>query len=169
MLYFAYGSNMPTARLTARVPSAVHVDIGYLHCHTLCFHKVSVDGSGKCDAFHTGDRKDCIIGVIYRIAPAHKNELDRIEGLGWGYAEKEVTLKTPAAGKIRAFTYCAIKIDPGKKPYSWYIHHVVSGARENNLPQEYIEKILTIEAIEDPDPKRAERELKIYKSRRPCP
>lgn len=162
MLYFAYGSNMPSARLLARVPSAEHVGTGHLYCHTLCFHKVSVDGSGKCDAFHTGEQCDYVIGVIYRINPIHKDELDRIEGLGWGYEEREVTVKTAAGEEITAFTYCAIKIDPDKKPYLWYKHHVVTGAQEHDLPKEYIDAIRTVETTEDPDPQRAEKELKIH-------
>jgi hypothetical protein len=50
-LYFAYGSNMLTRRLTlpARAPSAVCAGTGYVECHRLAFDKVSRDGSGKAD------------------------------------------------------------------------------------------------------------------------
>ena len=167
MLYFAYGSNMPEARLLARVPSAVKVETATLYCHRLCFHKVSVDGSGKCDALCSEEECDCVIGVVYRIDPIHKPELDRIENLCWGYEERQVTVVTAAGEKIAAFTYCAIKIDPARKPYTWYKHHVLTGAREHGLPPKYIARIEAIKAIEDPDPARAERELLIYKTGRP--
>src|SRR5438128_1900656 len=49
MLYFAYGSNMLTQRLKARVPSASPKTVAVLFDHGLRFHKRSQDGSGKCD------------------------------------------------------------------------------------------------------------------------
>lgn len=51
ILYFAYGSNMSSARLRARVPSCRPIGIAFLPGHELRFHKRSKDGSGKCDAF----------------------------------------------------------------------------------------------------------------------
>lgn len=49
-LNFAYGSNMLTDRLRERVPSARPVAVARLAGHSLRWHKVSIDGSGKCDA-----------------------------------------------------------------------------------------------------------------------
>jgi hypothetical protein len=38
------------------------------------------------------------------------------------------------------------------KPYAWYVNHVLVGARETLLPEDYIQKkIAAIEAIEDAD------------------
>jgi gamma-glutamylcyclotransferase len=53
MYYFAYGSNMSLSRLRERVPSAEAVGCFSLNGHDLRFHKLSKDGSGKCDAFFT--------------------------------------------------------------------------------------------------------------------
>ena len=50
MLYFAYGSNLSSARMAARVPSARVVARAQLPGHALRFHKVGRDGSAKCDA-----------------------------------------------------------------------------------------------------------------------
>jgi hypothetical protein len=49
--YFAYGSNMETARLRERMPSAKPLGVAKLSGHELRFHKRSKDGSGKCNAF----------------------------------------------------------------------------------------------------------------------
>ena len=46
---FAYGSNMPSARLRGRCPSARAIGIAELRGHELRWHKRSKDGSGKCD------------------------------------------------------------------------------------------------------------------------
>jgi hypothetical protein len=51
MLYFAYGSNMRSARLRERVPSARYFATGKIQGYKLAFHKRSKqDGSGKADA-----------------------------------------------------------------------------------------------------------------------
>lgn len=44
---FAYGSNMPTARIRARCPSAVAMGVAELRGYELRWHKISNDGSGK--------------------------------------------------------------------------------------------------------------------------
>lgn len=160
MIYFAYGSNMSRARLIKRVPSALQRTTGYLYGHELAFHKISVDGSGKCDAFKTKNNDDYIFGVLYQIDTAHRSILDKIEGPG--YAAKDVTIKTLSNHEITAFTYYANKIDSDLKPYHWYKHHVLLGAKENNLPEKYIEKIDSVNSVDDHDNERAEKELSIY-------
>ncbi len=163
MLYFAYGSNMSAARLTARVPSASALETGLLYEHTLAFHKIGrKDGTGKCDAHHTGAPSDYLLGVIYRIDPDQRSSLDRIEGLGNGYTTKDVTVISVSNKEIKAFTYIATNINNDLKPFHWYKHHVVHGARENNLPSDYIERILLVESIDDPDQDRVKSELSIY-------
>jgi len=60
ILYFAYGSNMLSARLQERAPSATAIAIGKISGHRLCWHKRSRDGSGKCDAEVSENVKDCV-------------------------------------------------------------------------------------------------------------
>ncbi len=163
MLYFAYGSNMSAARLKERVPSASALETGLLYEHKLAFHKAGrKDGTGKCDAHHTGATSDYMIGVIFRIDPDHRSSLDRIEGLGNGYTTKDVTIMSLSDQEIKAFTYIATNVNKDLKPFHWYKHHVLYGARENNLPSDYIERILLVESIDDPDLDREKRELSIY-------
>ena len=66
IVYFAYGSNMLTARLRERTPSATPIGIGRLTGHVLSWDKRSrADGSGKCDAEATGHERDVIWGVLF--------------------------------------------------------------------------------------------------------
>ncbi|MEN8262895.1 MAG: gamma-glutamylcyclotransferase family protein [Nitrospirota bacterium] len=163
MLYFAYGSNMSIARLKKRVPSASALETGLLYEHTLAFHKIGrKDGTGKCNAHHTGAPSDYLMGVIYRIDPDQRNSLDRIEGLGNGYTTKDVTVMSVSNKEIKALTYIATNINNDLKPFHWYKHHVLYGARENKLPSDYIEGIISVESIDDPKPDRVKRELSIY-------
>lgn len=163
MLYFAYGSNMSTPRLTDRVPSARVVAVARLYKHRLRFHKKSKDNSGKCDAKCTGDDTDIVYGVVFEISAEEKPELDRKEGLRNGYDEKSVSIYTHDGNVLNAVTYYATNTDPKLKPYEWYKEHVVRGAREHGLPAEYISTIAAVEAMPDTDSSRHERELSIYR------
>lgn len=162
MLYFSYGSNMSVKRLLERVPSASKVGTGVLKGHELRFHKVSKkDGSAKCDAFLTGDIEHFIYGVIYDIDESDKPELDMAEGLNHGYDEKDVLIEF-AGDSINAFTYYATKIDSTLKPLHWYKEHVLRGAREHQLPEQYIQLIELVESIPDLNIARHENEIAIY-------
>ena len=162
MLCFTYGSNMSRARLQARVPSARFMGVATLKKHRLRFHKKANDGSAKCDAEKTGNPQDQVIGVIYEIADDEKPDLDRHEALGFGYEQKLVELET-AWGHAQAWMYYATRLSSTLKPYDWYKKHVLVGARENGLPADYIAGIEAIEARDDPDTGRSQRELAIYR------
>lgn len=163
MYYFAYGSNMSLSRLRERVPSAEAVGCFSLNGHDLRFHKLSKDGSGKCDAFFTSDSGNTIYGVLFKIASSEKPALDQAEGLGYGYDEKEVTVTAHDSSSITATTYVATKIDEKLKPYSWYVNHVLVGANEASLPLSYIAtKINSVEAVEDNDRARDAKQRAIH-------
>ena len=166
MNYFAYGSNMSLRRLQQRVPQARRLSTATLAGYRLCFHKIGRDGSAKCDAFYTGVRADLLHGVLYHIEPADKLELDRIEGLGAGYDEREVTvaaLATRAAPDgVSALTYVATHIDASLSPFGWYKQHVLVGAREAGLPASYIETIASHPHRDDHDRGRHQREIAIH-------
>ena len=163
MKYFAYGSNMSTSRVQERVPSAKRIGLYFLERHDLRFHKISdKDGSGKCDAYFTDKADDIVIGTLFEIISDEKTNLDKAEGLGVGYNEKEVVLKSQEGDEVKAVTYYATKIDKSLKPYSWYLNHVLVGAKESELPIDYIEKIQEMESTQDKDTNRDGRERAIH-------
>ncbi len=165
MLYFAYGSNMSSARLKARTRSATSIVVASLAGHDLRFHKKSKDGSGKCDAFHTGDEAHELMGVLYELSRSEIDVLDEIEGVGVGYEKKEVTvLSVECGGERKAFTYYATHIDAALKPFCWYKTHVVMGAKEHGLPLDYMDRIGRVDFIVDKNEYRRESEMRIYAS-----
>jgi gamma-glutamylcyclotransferase (GGCT)/AIG2-like uncharacterized protein YtfP len=89
ILYFAYGSNMSSRRLKNRVESANVISTGILEKYKLKFHKISEDGSGKCDAFFTDNPTDNIYGVIYSINEKDLDKLDIFEARGHGYEKNQ--------------------------------------------------------------------------------
>ena len=161
MYYFAYGSNMSTPRLTARI-KATKIGIGKLTGYQLRFHKIGKnDGTGKCDSYFTDNHHDYILGVVYEIAEHDKVILDKIEGVGNGYISKEVIVETEE-GMMQAMVYVATDIDDTLTPLDWYKEHVLYGARENHLDAVYVDGIERVPACRDADSKRRERELGIY-------
>jgi len=138
-LYFAYGSNMLTARLRARTPSARPVATGWIDGRRLAFHKLGADGSGKCDiAPAPPDAR--VHGVLFEVARAEEPALDRVEGLGWGYRKDTIVVAT-ADGDVEASTYLATRIRDGIRPFCWYHGFVVAGAEEHLLPDDYVAEI----------------------------
>jgi cation transport regulator ChaC len=160
VVYFAYGSNMSTALLCERVPSCKPLGIVSLPGHAIRFHKRSVDKSGKCNAFATGN-DNSVIGVLFSFDPAERAKLDEAEGVGRGYEHAMVTVINEKGRRRKVLTYLATPeyIDDNLKPYGWYKDFVLAGGREHGLPPEYIaEYIQSVEAIEDPNKKRHKKQ-----------
>ena len=152
-LYFAYGSNMLTGRLSARTPSAVPLATAYAEGYRLTFDKVSTDGSGKCDIEATGNPADRVWGVLFRIATAEAADLDDAEGVGHGYRKGELEVMA-ATARTRATAYFATEKDPKRLRYHWYKAFVVAGATEHALPPEYIASLKNVASLQDPDASR---------------
>lgn len=168
MLIFAYGSNMCRPRMRERVPSAELVDIGAVAGFDLRFHKRSVDGSGKADAFATGDRQHVVWGVTWRIDPVHKPILDDCESLGVGYDCEMVTVHTQSQGSLPALAYLARAevLDPTLRPYHWYKQFVVSGATQHALPDDYVASLHGVTSIDDPEPERHQQHVRLLRDLR---
>lgn len=167
--YFAYGSNMLSARLRAkdRAPSAQATGTGYVIGRVLTFDKAGADNSGKCDIPATGRNEDRVFGVTYDIAPSDRAALDRVEELGWGYRDELLTVLTPS-GPVQALAYIATRKKPGIRPYHWYKALTIAGAIEHGLPASYIRRLGEFESMEDPDPERSRlHEALVYPANRP--
>lgn len=155
---------MSLPRLKERVPSAERIGMFTLFEHSLRFHKWSEnDGSAKCDALFTGNPDDYIIGALFEIPGHEKGALDQAEGLGFGYQEKRVTVTNAEGHSLEAFTYYATNTDPSLLPYSWYLDHVIYGAREIGVPADYLDAVSATKSREDPDRERDARERAIYR------
>lgn len=163
MIYFAYGSNMSLLRLRERAPDAQRIAACTLTEHELRFHKVSPDGSAKCDSFYTGNSDDLVLGAVYELGEASERVLDQVEGLGRGYDKKQVRVVDNTGLEYEAFTYYATLIDPQLLPYGWYLEHVLIGARELALPDSYLRRIEAVGFIEDQDLEREARQLALYR------
>ncbi|NKB33970.1 MAG: gamma-glutamylcyclotransferase [Pseudomonadales bacterium] len=163
MLYFAYGSNMSTPRLGERVSISSTVGVATLFDHTLRFQKVSVDGSAKCDIEERPESDAEVHGVVFELPDPEIEVLNEVEGLGNGYDSKIVSVSLFDGQVVEALTYWATIIDKNLKPYHWYKHHVLYGAKEASLPNSYVSDIEAIVSVDDPQPDREHKQMLIYR------
>lgn len=160
IITFAYGSNMPTARIQARCPSAVAMGVAELRGYELRWHKISNDGSGKADIVQSNAEGASVFGVLYRISLDDKAALDSAEGLGHGYKEVQVVvLHKDAEATVTA--YKATNIDSKLQPFTWYKALAAFGAKEHALPEAYITQIEAVLAITDPDQTRHDQNMRL--------
>lgn len=161
-LYFAYGSNMSLRRLrhAQRAPSAHPLGTARLAAHRLVFDKHGRDGSAKADCEPTGDAAHAVLGGLFVIDAVHRTALDRVES---GYTPTVVEVLADG-GPVHALTYVAGDRHAGLLPFTWYLRHVLEGARELALPTTYLCAIEQIETRDDHDAARAVRELALYSS-----
>ena len=160
--YFAFGSNLSSPRLLQRLPNVRVSCVATLNRHQLCWRKNDHGQSGKCDIEFTDDPTHQVFGVIYQMTHDEQRQLDRYESEGFGYQRKIVEVLTVGGEAIEAFTYYALDILEGQRPFHWYKEHVLRGALEHEFPAEYVDGIRATESIDDHDPLRVQKELAIY-------
>ena len=151
--YLAYGSNLHPHRLQNRVPSARLTGVVELEGMKLEFYKRSKDGSGKCTMVDSVD--SAVFTAVFTIDKKELPELDRVEGVGFGYEHKKLPLRIK--GKIiEAITYIASGsyMDRQLKPYHWYKNFVVEGASYLSFPAAYLDFLNGFESVQDQNEKR---------------
>lgn len=144
MRYAAYGSNLHPLRLLDRLPSARLLGTGHLQDWSLRFHKRSTDASGKCSVFAGNEG---VHFAIFDISEDDKLALDRIEGVGNGYAA--TTLNIPSFGDCATYVAEPAYVDETLLPYDWYREFVLAGAEHHGFPADYVARIASVPAITD--------------------
>lgn len=150
MVYFAYGSNMLTARMVSRCPGAKETGSAWLAGYVLRFDKGSNDGSGKGNLYLTSDPHDIVYGVLFDVPRSQLCDLDQAEK---GYDRKLVRVEVLNSKPVDAETYIAqeANLDPDAMPYDWYMALLITGALSHDLPQTYVDSFRAVKARPDPD------------------
>jgi hypothetical protein len=142
--YFAYGSNMATQRLRARVPSARRVAVARLPGFRFVLNKRSRDGSAKANL--TQDPAGAVWGVLWSLDAAEWLRLDACEG---GYERVPVEVVTRSGETPGAMTYLSTRLAAEPVAYTWYRALLVAAAREHGLPAEWIAALEALPARPD--------------------
>lgn len=137
-LYFAYGSNMSTARMQERIPRAEPLGAARLEGHRLVCNKRGKDGTGKANL--VASEGHVAWGVLFAgLAADDWNRLDRFE---WGYERTVGRVSTHAAEPVEARLYLALAPETFEiPPFDWYRDHCLNGAREHALPAPVVRQI----------------------------
>ena len=140
-LYFAYGSNMASARLRERAPSARALGVALLPGYAWRCNKPSADGTARANLVAASDAETW--GVLYEIHPRDWEALDRAGG---GYERIVIDVLRDGVRGV-AETYIAGGVADAGSPAPWYLGLVAAGAREHALPAAWID---SIEALAPP-------------------
>jgi hypothetical protein len=144
--YFAYGSNLSRAIFVDRRgmrPTAARPAM--LQGHRLCFD-IPIGSGERAVANLAADADAFVWGVAYAITADEFDRLDRTEGVHLNvYRRLEVDLSGVDEMPVAAFTYRSAISVPGRKPSARYMNLLLTGAREHNLPVDYIRYLQGIE------------------------
>ena len=150
-LYFGYGSNMLSARLIARTPSAVAHRTGYVMGRRLTFNKMSDDRSGKCDVELTGNVADHVEGVLFWIDRATRRRWMMPKRSAVGTTKRSWRSSPPTAPSGRMlYVATAGSTDVARRPYHWYKALVIAGAIQHALSAMYIDALRAVPSLRDP-------------------
>lgn len=148
-LYFAYGSNLLTARLQRRCDAADPVGIAYANDRMIDFSKLSNDGSGKATLRRAPNRRTP--GMLFEIPIAQRHALDRVEGYPDHYDRSNTFPVRRSDGQsVQAVTYLARSPVPNLNAYDWYLALVIAGALEHGLDADHIAALRGENWILDP-------------------
>lgn len=129
VFYFAYGSNMNPARMTARGLGWQAACAASLPRHGLRFNKRAADRPNCAYANIVFAPSETVEGVLYELVGASEvAKLDDFEGTPRLYS-REIFLLQTAEGVIPAWVYVAnpAVIEHGLLPEAWYMQHVLAG------------------------------------------
>ena len=132
--YFAFGSNLPLARLRERAPSTRVLGAARLEGFCLRLDKRSVDGSGKVNLAR--DASTFVWGVVFQLA---STEMAALDGFEPGYARISVSVSLRSGGLREAQTFLSEQREQGLRAAPWYKALILAGAREHALPGDWIE------------------------------
>ncbi|WP_018076056.1 gamma-glutamylcyclotransferase family protein [Novosphingobium nitrogenifigens] len=144
-LYFAYGSNMLPARLLGRCPSAKALGLGVARAWNLEFSKASQDGSGK--ATLVAAPNSAIPGVIFEIDLSEREQLDRHEGVGFGYKRDDDFVVEGST--VTTSSYLGTSLDQALRPFDWYLATVIAGAEHHQLDADHVAALRSTLFVDD--------------------
>ncbi len=127
--YFAYGSNMNSARVEKREMPFLEYHSGVLHDFVLRFNKRSAKYPGAASANVVAAPGEMVQGVLYRLPAPHSIEMmDPFEGYPVRYDRQRLPVLY-GDDVCHAWVYLANAdyIAEGLMPARWYLEHLLAG------------------------------------------
>ena len=137
-LYIAYGSNLNTAQMKMRCPTAKPIAKSWLHDHRLVFQGYPYGAHANV----IPEEGQEVPVVVWEISPRDEKALDRYEGVAGGYYTKEYMTVEVAGEMEEALIYIMTPHGYGI-PTDMYLHTIAEGYRDFRLPIDYLNKAVT--------------------------
>jgi len=143
--YFAYGSNLSRAQMEDRTGPIREERRARLDGYRLAFNKRGSDSTAKANIEPSPGKT--VWGIVYRCSPDALCDLDTYEGVAGGhYVRQAIRVRLDGGGELEAVTYVAGKafIDNSLTPSPDYLRTILEGAREHDLPDDYIRSVASL-------------------------
>ena len=141
-LLFAYGSNLAASEMEAWCPEARFAGLARLPDHRLALNRRSIRwGGGAVDVVPAPGEE--VWGGLYDVPDGTLDRLDAKEGEGWAYRRIAVPVEAEDGRRLEAEAYEVIHKEPQEVlPTPEYAALLLRGARERELPEEYVARLL---------------------------
>ncbi len=140
MYYFAYGSNMNQEQMKKRCPNSRFIKRAYLEGYRFVYDGYSSTRKGAV-ANIIEKEGSLVWGALYEITQDELSELDKWEGYPKAYDRYKILVKDDQGKEYKAWVYLRDPKEPGQ-PSEEYRKRVYEGAKQCNLPDEYIKKYI---------------------------
>jgi cation transport regulator ChaC len=162
-LVFQYGSNCSESQINS--DERLRGDAKFISiAETLGSFELAFDvwsrhrGCAAADIVSRAHGK--VWGVLYEV-PDHlvgretarnsgRKSLDAVEGEGRTYKREKIRVRRDNGDVVTAFTYRAIRPQPGLKTNREYVRYIVTGLRDHGVNEEYISEVKRIAAANNP-------------------
>ncbi|MCE9603711.1 MAG: gamma-glutamylcyclotransferase [Planctomycetia bacterium] len=149
--YFAYGSNLLTDQMLARVGSIGRAEhpprVARLAHYRLVFQHLKPGEPAYANILALGpsDSTSSVLGVVYRSSEAELAKLDVYEQ---GYERRPIEVTDLAGQTLAAVAYIVRPTDALNigRPSDEYLLRITTGARRHGLPEAYIDEIIALAA-----------------------
>ena len=88
------------------------------------------------------NKESAVWGVLYQLSEADFTRLHCTEGSQ--YVARRIVVVGSSSGCIGCYTYIGMRSNPALNPSRRYIKKLISGAKENNLPDGYIQQLESV-------------------------
>jgi gamma-glutamylcyclotransferase (GGCT)/AIG2-like uncharacterized protein YtfP len=141
-LLFAYGSNLAASEMEAWCPEARFAGLARLPDHRLALNRRSIRwGGGAVDVVPAPGEE--VWGGLYDVPDGTLDRLDAKEGEGWAYRRIAVPVEAEDGRRLEAEAYEVIHKEPQEVLATpEYAALLLRGARERELPGEYVARLL---------------------------
>lgn len=142
MYYFGYGSNMKHYQMKDRCGNAIFVKRVFLKNYKFVYDGYSNSRAGSVGNV-VNSNEHVVWGGLFKIDKDCLIKLDRYEGYPDCYDRKELKVIDDDGNEYMSYVYLREGRELGRPKHN-YMQVILEGAKDCNLPNEYIKRYLQI-------------------------